>query len=317
MTRFNRDLPGRLERDLSQISDRATPSSSTAWETIRNRIDEQDINQPTMEVIVLDPETNKLAKRPRTGMLVAASVAALALIGGLFVIANRDGERAPADRPDPTVPEAIDGEQPESDPTPAPEPTGTTTTGAAEPEPSPELPIANPSPSAPVEEWSMNAVGPGTFTTSIAEPGFTLTYPEGWVPYQPETKRGLNIEIPESSVLGCSPCAFLGIITADGDSVSEVVDFGIANGVEFGDPEDIEVGGIPAQRYEVIGGEGLILETEFSVFGVDSAEGPARVTYLEVDDRVIVIVELGAPNAMDVIRSQTDAIITSIEWSIE
>jgi hypothetical protein len=113
------------------------------------------------------------------------------------------------------------------------------------------------------------------------------------------------------------PCAFLGIITADGDSVSEVVDFGIANGVEFGDPENIEVGGIPAQRYELIGGEGLILETEFSGFGVDSAEGPARVTYIQVDNRVVVIVELGDPDTQDVIRPQADAIIMSIEWSTE
>ncbi|MFK7916529.1 MAG: hypothetical protein AB8G14_00510 [Ilumatobacter sp.] len=110
MTRFNRDLPGRLERDLHQISDQASPSS-TAWEAIRHRIDEQDKRaasgtEPTVEVIMLDPETNKYSKRPRTGMLVAASVAALTLVGGLIVVANRDGEPAPADQPEPapTVP---------------------------------------------------------------------------------------------------------------------------------------------------------------------------------------------------------------------
>ncbi len=107
MTRFNDDLSGRLERDLSQISDRAAPSSSTAWETIRQRIDEQDSRaasgtEPTVEVIMLDPDINKYSKRPRTGLLVAASLAAITLIGGLIVVANRDGERTPLDRPEPT-----------------------------------------------------------------------------------------------------------------------------------------------------------------------------------------------------------------------
>ncbi len=109
MTRFNRDLSGRVERDLSQISDRATPSS-TAWEAIQHRIDEQDSHphsERTMEVIMLDPDTNKLNKRPRTGMLVAASVAAIALVGGLVVVANRDDDAPPADRPDPVPTVAV------------------------------------------------------------------------------------------------------------------------------------------------------------------------------------------------------------------
>jgi hypothetical protein len=104
MTRFT----DRVERDLSQISDRATPSS-TAWEAIQQRIDEQDNRaangtQPTMEVIMLDPDTNKYSKRPRTGLLVAACLGAAALVGGLVVIGARDDETLPADRPDPTVP---------------------------------------------------------------------------------------------------------------------------------------------------------------------------------------------------------------------
>ena len=106
MTRFTDGLSGRLERDLTQISDQASPSS-TAWEAIQHRIDEQDSqpnSEPTMEVIMLDPDTNRLHKRPRTGLLVAASIAALALIGGLVVLANRDDVAPPADLPEPTVP---------------------------------------------------------------------------------------------------------------------------------------------------------------------------------------------------------------------
>ena len=117
MTRFNRDLAGRVERDLNQISDQATPSS-TAWEAIRHRIDEQDSTQPTMEVIMLDPDTNKLQKRPRTGMLVAASVAAIAVVGGLFVVANRDDGAPPADRPDPVPTVAVTDPAIAGDPAP-------------------------------------------------------------------------------------------------------------------------------------------------------------------------------------------------------
>ena len=126
MTRYTDDLSGRLERDLTQISDQASPSS-TAWEAIQHRIDEQDSqpnSEPTMEVIMLDPDTNKLHKRPRTGWLVAASVAAIALIGGLVVVANRDDDAPPAD--DPEVPASVipapDPDAIDEDTEPAPEP---------------------------------------------------------------------------------------------------------------------------------------------------------------------------------------------------
>ena len=116
MTRFT----DRVERDLSQISDRATPSS-TAWEAIQQRIDEQDTqphSERTMEVIMLDPDTNRLSKRPRTGLLVAACLAAAALVGGLVVIGARDNETTPADLPEPTVPavEPAIGGDPEAAP---------------------------------------------------------------------------------------------------------------------------------------------------------------------------------------------------------
>jgi hypothetical protein len=90
----------RVERDLGQIADRATPSS-TAWEAIQQRIDEQDTtnSESTMEVIMLSPDRNEPRNRSRTWMAVAASVAALALVGGLIVAANRDSDTVPADRP--------------------------------------------------------------------------------------------------------------------------------------------------------------------------------------------------------------------------
>ncbi len=101
----------RVERDLGQIADRATPSS-TAWEAIQQRIDEQDTaTEPTMEVIMLSPGRNESPTRSRTWMLIAASVAAVALVGGLIVAANRDSDTVPADRPAVSVPETqVDGE---------------------------------------------------------------------------------------------------------------------------------------------------------------------------------------------------------------
>ena len=143
----------------------------------------------------------------------------------------------------------------------------------------------------------MDAVGPGTFETAVMEPGFTLTYGEGWVPLMPESKNQLNIEIPESSELGCAPCALLGVSAAQADAPEDVVAFATGEGLELSDAEEVEVGGITGQRYEVIGGEGYVFESEFSAFGVDSADGPARFTVLEVGGRVIVIHELAMPES--------------------
>jgi hypothetical protein len=98
MNRERNRIADRIERDLNQIADRATPSS-TAWEAIRHRIDEQDTTNPTMEVIMLSPDRNVPRNRSRTWMLAAASVAAVALVGGLIVAVNRNSDDAPADQP--------------------------------------------------------------------------------------------------------------------------------------------------------------------------------------------------------------------------
>jgi hypothetical protein len=112
----------RVERDLGQIADRATPSS-TAWAAIQHRIDKQDTtNESTMEVIMLSPNRNEPRNQSRTWMLIAASVAALALIGGLIVATNRD-DNVPANQPAVTVPGTlgVDGET-APDPAVAPDP---------------------------------------------------------------------------------------------------------------------------------------------------------------------------------------------------
>ena len=163
----------------------------------------------------------------------------------------------------------------------------------------------------------MEAVGPGTFETALMEPGFTLTYGEGWVPYQPESRNQLNIEIPESSDLGCAPCALLAVNAAAAESPEAVVEFATSNGIELAEPVPVDVGGVDAQRYDVIGGAGYLFETEFSQFGLDSADGPARLTLLEVADRVIAIVDIAMPEVADRVQPLTDEVIDSIEWSTD
>ncbi len=136
MTRFT----DRVTRDLHQIADRSTPSS-TAWDSIRTRIDEQADQPPTMEVIMLSPDRNDSPKRG--WMLAAAAVAGLALVGGLvFATTRSDDDTVPADTPTATLPAepAPDAEvDPDSDAVvvPAPEPT-TAAEVAPEPEPVPE-----------------------------------------------------------------------------------------------------------------------------------------------------------------------------------
>jgi hypothetical protein len=65
-------------------------------------------NEPTLEVMMLAPERNQLPNRSRTWMLAAASVAAIALIGGLVIAGNREEPAPPADLPvpiaEPTAP---------------------------------------------------------------------------------------------------------------------------------------------------------------------------------------------------------------------
>jgi hypothetical protein len=96
MTRFT----DRVSRDLHQIADRATPSS-TAWDSIRTRIEEQ-ADQPTMEVIMLSPDRNDPPKR---GWMLAAAAGTVILIGGLvFAVTRSDDDTAPADTPPPTLP---------------------------------------------------------------------------------------------------------------------------------------------------------------------------------------------------------------------
>jgi hypothetical protein len=62
-----------------------------------------DTNESTMEVVMISPDRNEPSNRRRAWILVAASVAVVALVGGLIVAANRDSAEAPANQPTVTV----------------------------------------------------------------------------------------------------------------------------------------------------------------------------------------------------------------------
>ncbi len=111
MTRFT----DRVTRDLHQIADRSTPSS-TAWESIRTRIDEQP-DQPTMEVIMLSPDHTT---EPKRGWMLAAAAVAVLVVGGLVYATTRSEDgTVPADRPTSTLPTEP---TPDTEVVPEPEP---------------------------------------------------------------------------------------------------------------------------------------------------------------------------------------------------
>ncbi len=159
MTRFT----DRVTRDLNQIADRSTPSS-TAWESIRTRIDEQT-DQPTMEVIMLSPDRNDSPKR---GWMLAAAAGTIILIGGLvFAVTRSDDDGAPTDTPQATLPAEPN---PENEIDPDPE-------AAVTPEPEAEAPT-EPAPQPDSEVRPATVTVTGRFsdgeTLDVPSPGATL-----------------------------------------------------------------------------------------------------------------------------------------------
>ncbi len=113
----------RVTRDLGQIADRATPSP-TAWEKIHQRIDEQT-DEPTMEVIMLDPDRKPPTTRPKPWLMVTAAAAAVLVIVGVVVATSgNDDEGGQVTTVDPE-PTAAPTETPESEPEPDPDPLAT------------------------------------------------------------------------------------------------------------------------------------------------------------------------------------------------
>lgn len=285
MSRFE----DRIGQGFDRFADHATPSPTT-WEAFRTRIDEE-ADQPEVEIIMLSDQTPNSRRHPRRWILAAAATLVAALAVGLLIARTPSDQDAPAVDPTPT--DAIDTDP---DTTTSTSTTTTTTTTTTAPQPAAEI-------------WSMDAVPPGTFATALFEPGFTVDVLEGWTPFQPESRNQWNIGIPEDHLLNVNA------VTAE--TPSDVVAGATAGGLELSDSEDVEVGGVPAQRYDVVGGEGYMFETEFAEFGMDSTTDSGRLTLLEVGGRVIAIVELVPLDTVEESRAATQRIIDSIEWSAE
>ena len=105
MSRFSE----RLERDLTQIADRAAPSS-TAWESIRRRIDAA-APEPETEIIMLSPGHDLPERHRRTWLLASAAALVAVLAVGLAVVTRSgDGEEpATTEVPAPTAPTTVPG----------------------------------------------------------------------------------------------------------------------------------------------------------------------------------------------------------------
>ena len=75
----------------------------------------RNTNEPTMEVIMLNPDRNEPPATKHRWMMVAASIAALVVVGLLVVAARDDEDPAPADQPELTVPpEPVDQVDPDA-----------------------------------------------------------------------------------------------------------------------------------------------------------------------------------------------------------
>lgn len=259
--------------------------------------------------------THHLPARRRIAVVTTLAVATT------LVACDPDDDPPSSDRSEATTPaattplsdpDAATTTAPAATPTTAPATTAPATTAATS---SASTTAADAGAEAGVEAWSIDAVGPGTFATTLMEPGFTLTYGEGWVPFMPESRNQLNVEIPESDELGCAPCGLLGVSAAEVDAAEDVAAQAVEDGLELAEPVEVDVGGITGQRYEVTGGAGIVFDSEFSSFGIDSADGPARFTVLEAGGRVIVIHELASPDAVDEVWALSGEVVDSIEWA--
>ena len=126
MTKFT----DRLENDLGQIADQATPSP-TAWQAIQQRMAEPEPNQET-EIIMLtaEPEIDQeIAERKRNWLAVAAAVAVAVIAAGVFAV-SRGGDDELIVTDDPPV-----TDQDSSDEESAPSTTEAPTTTEAPPSP--------------------------------------------------------------------------------------------------------------------------------------------------------------------------------------
>ncbi|MGI9605109.1 MAG: hypothetical protein ACR2P0_03125 [Acidimicrobiales bacterium] len=88
-------LAERATEDLGEIASHASPSS-TAWETIRSRFDEQADKSDVEVIMVSTQETIQKNRSARWGTLIAAAAAIVVVVGVVLAANNDDSNTASA-----------------------------------------------------------------------------------------------------------------------------------------------------------------------------------------------------------------------------
>lgn len=277
----------RLERDFGEIAAQAAPSP-TGWARIQQRIEQQP-DEPATEVVLLSFDQGPASgRRPSTtvrrGWLAAATV--LIIVVGVALVQTATGSDKTA-----VVNQPSDGS------------TAATTTP-----PSPESSRA----------WSMGAAGPGTFTTTVLQPGLVVTIGDGWIPDEAETEDSWSARLPRRDRPAASQ-ASVAVLKVDAGSPDEVIETASSRGFRLSEPEEVEVGGRAGQRYDVTGGALFFLTSSSGddEFRIHSPREAWRISVLEVAAQVVLVAEYApreSSTAIAAARGRTEQIIATIEW---
>ncbi len=181
---------------------------------------------------------------------------------------------------------------------------------------------APPSATETVGDWSSDATGPGTFRTTIIEPGFTVTLGEAWTANETETVDSWSIRLPQDDQPALSD-AYLYVVDLDADSADGFIASATERGFSFSEPTTTRVDGIAGQRYDVLGGSLDIMPgTAGAYIHAFTPHEAWRLTILEVGDHVVAIGELVPsdpadqpdPDEIEVWQPMTEEIVATIRW---
>lgn len=140
--------------------------------------------------------------------------------------------------------------------------------------------------------WSPDSSGPGLFATSKMQPGFVVSIGEGWVSNDVETIDSWSVRLPDAEHPALSR-AVLWVVDVDATSPQDYLQDARARGFSFSDPTPAEIGGVPGQRYDLLGGAlDLLRGTAGQWVRVNPPIDTVRVTVLDLDGRVVVVQEL-------------------------
>lgn len=158
--------------------------------------------------------------------------------------------------------------------------------------------------------WSNESEGPGRFRAEWFAKPFSFTIADAWVPAFAGAPDNANIRLPGVAIL-----FVLETTAASSDAL--IANLSAIEGIELTDEALVEVGEQPGVRYTVAGefdGPVAIATTagEFTLGG--PADEAARITVLELDGSVLVVLEVTVPDDPDTGWVETAAVIETIAW---